>query len=153
MTELLPDAPAEPAYAPPFWLSHHRFAERDRCFRLAGVHLCSRCLATYPVIFAALTLQLHRPMAPLAHPLDGWILFALPLPALLDWALGQLTGWKGNNALRFVSGALLGISLGRALYIHIRHPGTPLVYAYGLGLAGFAGIVWGLRQVLGSRRG
>ena len=146
------DALPAPTYAPPFWLSHHRFEDRHRCFHIGGFHLCSRCLATYPVLFAALAMQLHRPMAPVSHPWDRWILFALAAPALLDWGLGQLSSWKGRNALRFATGLLLGCSLGRALYIHMRHPGTPLIYAYGLALMGFAAIVWGLRQVLGSGR-
>lgn len=138
----------EPTWAPPFLLSHHRFDERHRCFRLGGAYVCSRCLATYPVLCAALALQLHRPMAPLWLPFDWALLYLLPLPAVLDWVAGQLTGWKGSNALRFASGLLLGTGLGRAAYLYLRHPRDVRVFAFGLGLVGVAGITWGLRQVL-----
>ena len=144
--------PGPPAFAPPFYLSHQRWDARHKCFNLAGMHVCARCLGTYPVLFAVLAWQLRRPMAPIDHPWDLWLLFVLPIPALVDWAFGQLTAWRGSNALRLGSGALLGAALGRALYIHMRHPGTVKIYAFGLVLVGFAGIVWGLRQVLGSRR-
>lgn len=138
----------EPTWAPPFWLSHHRFGERQKCVHVGGAYVCARCLATYPVMLAVLALQLRRPMAPLVLPFDALLLFALPIPAALDWAAGQLTAWRGSNALRFASGLLLGGSLGRAAYLYLRHPRDPRVFTYALAGVALGGIVWGLRQVL-----
>jgi len=141
-----------PTYAQPFWLSHHRHAQRHACFAWGGVHVCARCLGTYPVLFAVLALQLHRPMAPLHLSFDPWLLFALPLPAVIDWSVGQLTAWRGLNGVRLLTGGLLGVALGRALYIHMRHPGTAQIYVFGLAGVAVAGIVWGLRVLLGLGR-
>lgn len=151
MDDLLPgDAPREPVYAPPFWLSHHRFAERHACFVCGPVFLCARCLGTYPVLLLVLAYQLRRPFAPPSLPADPFILYGLALPAVLDWSAGQLLRWRGHNGVRLVTGALLGVSLGRAVYMNMRHPGLPLVYGFLLGLCAVAGIVWGLKQVLRS---
>lgn len=136
-------------FAPPFWLSHHRLEEGHKCFRVGPWHVCSRCVGTYPVLFAALALQLRRPFAPVHLDLDPVLFLALPLPAVLDWSVGQLTRWRGHNLLRLVTGALLGASLGRCIYVNMRHAGDARVFLQLLGLSAVAGIVWGLRQVLG----
>jgi uncharacterized membrane protein len=136
-------------YAPPFWLSHHRSEEAYKCFNVGGLHVCSRCLGTYPVLFAALVVQLKRPLAPPALGIDPWLFFALPVPAVLDWSVGQLTRWRGNNLLRLLSGCLLGAGIGRCIYVNMRHPGDVRVFEQLLGLCAVAGIVWGIRQVLG----
>lgn len=115
-----------------FWLSHHHADELDRTFNLGGVHVCARCLGTYPVLFAAIALQfkLH---APLDHPLD--LLFSLGLlaPALIDWAYGRFRPHAFSNAWRFFTGALLGLALGRTLFIHLQRP-LPLPLLLQLGL-------------------
>jgi hypothetical protein len=72
-----------------FWLSHHHADELDRCFQLGGVHVCARCLGTYPVMFAAIAAQLAL-KAPLEHALDLPIALGLIGPALADWAWGCL---------------------------------------------------------------
>jgi uncharacterized membrane protein len=136
-------------YAPPFWLSHHRLEDVHKCFVVGGIHICSRCLGTYPVLFATLVVQLKRPFAPVVLPYDPWLFFVLPLPALVDWAASQFSWWRGNNALRFLSGCVLGVGLGRCVYVNMRHPGDVRVLVQVAGLSIIAGIVWGLRQMLG----
>ena len=149
MDEPLPSEPErDPVHAPPFWLSHHRFADRHACFACGPLFVCARCLGTYPVLLVVLAYQLKRPFAPPRLDVDPLLLVGLALPAVLDWSLGQLTRWRGHNAIRFASGVLLGGSLGRAIYMNMRQPGSPLVYGFLLGLCAVAGIVWGLRQVL-----
>ena len=138
-------------WAFPFWLSHHRAEEAYKCFRVGPWHVCSRCLGTYPVLFAALVLQLRRPFAPVHLDTDLWLFAGLPLPAVLDWSVGQLTRWRGNNGVRLASGLLLGASLGRCIYVNMRHPGDVRVFVQLLGLSAVAGVVWGIRQVLGLR--
>ena len=43
-----------------FWLSHHHPDEYDRCYAVAGVHVCARCLGTYPVLFFFIAYQLGK---------------------------------------------------------------------------------------------
>ncbi len=105
----------------PFWLSHHPPHEYGRTFRLGGVHVCARCLGTYPVLFAVMAAQLGL-AAPLTWPGDEIVAVALLVPALLDWSWGRFRPEAGSNAQRLLTGALLGVGLGRTLYVHLQAP-------------------------------
>lgn len=115
-----------------FWLSHHHEDELNRCWNFGGVHVCARCLGTYPVLFAAIALQFvfH---APLAHPLDVPIALGLLAPALFDWAWGRFHPDRFNNLWRTATGVLLGLALARTLFIHLQRP-LPLALLLQLGL-------------------
>jgi uncharacterized membrane protein len=104
-----------------FWLSHHHADELDRCFQLGGVHVCARCLGTYPVMFAAIAAQLAL-KAPLEHALDLPIALGLIGPALADWAWGRFQPHRFSNLWRFSTGILLGLGLSRSLYVHLQKP-------------------------------
>jgi uncharacterized membrane protein len=128
----------------PLWISHHRPEHYGRCVRLAGLHVCARCLGVYPMLFAALALQIAF-RAALRGPWDPWMALALPVPALVDWALGRFRPASGTNARRLLTGALLGASLARTLYLHLRWPGHPLAMAQFLALLAAAVVVEGAR--------
>ena len=115
-----------------FWLSHHHAGELDRTFKFGGVHVCARCLGTYPTLFAVFFAQL-KAHAPLAHELDVPLCTALFLPALADWAYGRFRPHAFSNAWRLLTGVVLGLSLGRSLFIHVQKP-FPLVLLIQLGL-------------------
>jgi uncharacterized membrane protein len=104
-----------------FWLSHHRPDELNRCYAFGQVHVCARCLGTYPVLFAVFLIQFAR-HAPLSHPLEVPMVVVLTLPALLDWAYGRFRPEGGSNALRTATGVLLGVALGRTLFVHVQRP-------------------------------
>jgi hypothetical protein len=104
-----------------FWLSHHSAEEYSRTVTLGGVRICSRCLATYPVLVAMIAVQLAL-RAPLAWRADGLWTLGLLAPALGDWAYGRFRPQSGSNAQRMFTGALLGLALGRSLYIHFLRP-------------------------------
>jgi uncharacterized membrane protein len=114
-----------------FWLSHHHHDELDRCWRLAGVHVCARCLGTYPVLFVALALQFAK-HAPLTHPLDLPLGVALVVPATLDWAWGRFHPHAFSNAWRSATGIALGLGLARSLFIHLQRPLPAVLLAQGL---------------------
>ena len=114
-----------------FWLSHHHADELDRCYRFGNTHVCARCLGTYPVMFAAIALQLAL-RAPLEHPLDPPLCIALILPATIDWALGRFDPHRFSNAWRSITGILLGLGLGRSLFIHLQRPLPPALLAQGM---------------------
>jgi uncharacterized membrane protein len=104
-----------------FWLSHHHADELDRCWKPFGVHLCARCLGTYPVLFAAIALQFGL-RAPLEHPADLALALGLVVPALADWAYGRFYPHRFSNLWRTGTGILLGLGLSRTLYVHLQRP-------------------------------
>ncbi len=113
-----------------FWLSHHHDDELHRTYALGGARVCARCLGVYPVMFAGIALQIAQ-RAPLQWP-GSWdvvVAIGLLLPALIDWAVGRFRPHWGSNAVRTVTGVLLGIALARTLYVHLRDPLPPLLLA------------------------
>lgn len=129
-----------------FFLSHHHPDELHRAYRIAGVHVCARCLGTYPVLLLALGWQFsHR--VPLERPSDLPLVLGLSAPAVLDWAIGRFRPELFSNAWRTATGVLLGIALGRTLYTHLQRPLPPSL----LGLAALVTAV-GVPVILLSAR-
>jgi uncharacterized membrane protein len=104
-----------------FWLSHHHEEEYNRTYLLGGVRVCARCLGTYPVLLAVMV-ALFKLRAPLTWPWDVPVVLGLTLPALVDWAVGRFRPASGSNAVRTLTGGLLGVALGRSLFIHVQKP-------------------------------
>lgn len=107
-------------------LAHHRRDALDRCLllRLGGgrrLCLCARCSGLYPALLGALLLQGALHLGP-AGRADWWIVLSGVFPALFDWGLSWLGRRRGTNALRLATGALLGLSLGRGLWLYFRDP-------------------------------
>ena len=113
-----------------FWLSHHRESELHRTVRLGGVHVCARCLGTYPALVLGLAL-LFALRAPLAWRWDVAAVLLLTLPALLDWSVGQFRPAWGSNAQRALTGVLLGAALARSLHVHLQRPLPAVLLAQG----------------------
>jgi uncharacterized membrane protein len=109
-----------------FWLSHHHPEEYNRTYVLGGVRVCARCLGTYPVLLATLV-ALVRLRAPLTWHGDVPVVLGLTLPALVDWAVGRFRPTGGSNAVRTLTGVLLGLGLGRSLSIHVQKPLPPVL--------------------------
>lgn len=120
-----------------FWLSHHHDDELDRCYRFGAVHVCARCLGTYPVLFAAIAVQLAV-RAPLSHPWDVPVGLALVAPATLDWAYGRFHPHRFSNPWRTFTGVLLGLGLGRSLFIHLQKPFPVVLLVQLLGVTAVA---------------
>ena len=104
-----------------FWLSHHGKDERNRTYRFGAVRVCARCLGTYPALLAALVLQFAMGVPNAWREDVPWAL-VLTLPALLDWAHGRFHPGGGSNGFRTATGILLGLALGRTLYLHFQRP-------------------------------
>ena len=111
-----------------FWLSHHHEEEYNRTWLLGGVRVCARCLGTYPVLLAVMV-GLFAVRAPKAWAWDVPVVLALTVPALLDWAVGRFRPASGSNAVRTLTGVLLGVALGRSLYVHVQKPLPPMLWA------------------------
>jgi uncharacterized membrane protein len=111
-----------------FWLAHHRSDQLERTYAVGKVHLCARCVATYPVLFAGMAV-LFALRAPLTWRFDVPFALLLTLPALADWAVGQFRPQGGSNLRRSLTGALLGVALARTLYVHVQRPLPPALVA------------------------
>jgi uncharacterized membrane protein len=109
-----------------FWLSHHHEEEYNRTYLLGGVRVCARCLGTYPVLLAVMV-ALFKARAPLSWEWDVPVVLGLTLPALVDWAVGRFRPGGGSNAVRTLTGVLLGVALGRSLFIHLQKPLPPVL--------------------------
>ena len=85
-------------------LTHHSEEDLDRCFRFrcrhTVAHLCARCSGV--VIGGIGWMCLNRGLPYKLIPVFAVI-------AVLDWVLDALLGWKANNAVRFLSGCILGV--------------------------------------------
>ncbi len=111
-----------------FWLSHHHPDEDNRTYVLGGVRVCARCLGTYPVMLTTLV-GLFVLRAPREWRWDVPVVLGLTLPALVDWAVGRFRPASGSNALRTLTGVLLGLALGRSLQVHVQWPLPPVLLA------------------------
>ena len=124
----------------PFLLSHHVPAERYRCYAPAvfgrRVHLCARCSGVHPGIAAGLLAAAFGP----AFLADLRLVAVLPLPALVDWAVTTFTRRRGSNAVRTLTGALLGYGYGLGLAALVSGPRGP-VLAVGAVYAAAAGVL------------
>lgn len=117
-----------------FWafaLSHHFPEESFKCYHLnlrgAQIAICARCVGLYPMLMLIFAAQFSfLPFPPAA---DWPLLLLLPLPALIDWSSTRLTSRRGHNWLRTITGALLGIALGRAFAIYVQNPLAPVAIA------------------------
>lgn len=90
-------------------------------------------------MFAAITGQFAL-KAPLTSPLDVPLGVLLIVPATLDWAWGRVRNpHAGSNLWRSITGVLLGLGLGRSLFIHLQHP-FPSVLLAQAGLVTLGGL-------------
>ncbi len=134
-----------------FWLSHHHAEEYNRTYLLGGVRVCARCLGTYPVLLAVLV-GLFAVRAPLVWRWDVPVVLGLTLPALVDWAVGRFRPARGSNVVRTLTGVLLGVALGRSLFIHVQRP-LPAALLWQAGLVAVVALPVLLATFRGSRSG
>ena len=104
-----------------FFLSHHHPDALHRCYRIGSVWLCARCVGLYVGMFVTFAIQVTLAM-PLFFALDPTFAVLLTLPSLVDWAIGQFWPRASSNLVRSTTGALLGVALGRTLFVHFHTP-------------------------------
>lgn len=97
------------------FFAHHEADKLNRCFRIrlrkTSLYLCARCtgifLGAFFSIYLLNFLFYHAPQLMLKP-----LVVLLPIPAIVDW-LTQHSGMReSNNKIRFLSGLLLGASIG-----------------------------------------
>lgn len=72
-----------------------------------NIRFCTRCTGIYFGIILTVLYLFFSLTTPEIFAFG--IMYAFPIPAMLDWGLEKYSIWKGNNATRFVSGFMLGI--------------------------------------------
>ena len=132
-------------------LSHHRKGDEGRCLKVRGLLVCSRCAGLYPA--AALTLLTHAAGLRLSPLQDALVLYALPAPALIDWGATFIDGRPGTNTSRLLSGVLLGVSVGRLVFINATTPFVGKVVSWLCLTGGLALIALLIRAVYPARYG
>lgn len=132
-----------------YLLSHHEPSEYHRCHTLQirgrPVQFCARCSGIYPGIAVGLGLFATGLLA----SIQLVVVALFPLPALIDWSLTSFRPAKGSNAIRTVTGGLLGIGYGLGLG-HLLVDREPLVLALGLGYALLAAVALALYHRSGT---
>ena len=127
--------------------THHWTNQHDRCAHIGGRLVCRRCLVLYPVTFVVLVLAHFGIRWP--ENLDTLLLFALPLPLVLDF-VSEHMGFTRYSPRRQVATTFLGaIALGHAFARYLDHHNDPrfwtMVSCYG-GLCAGALVVHHLRD-------
>ena len=95
-------------------LSHHAPCDYDRTWKVGGMRVCVRCLGMF---LGAVTGFLGGSYIPLRGFVMPTIMtLALVAPAAIDFSAHELhKRYKSNNARRFLTGVLFGISAGRVI--------------------------------------
>ncbi len=116
------------------WLSHHAPEDAERCTAIAGLAVCRRCLACWPVallvIFACVGLA-----QPVGSSLELAALWTLPLGEYV--AVHALARPYSPRRTWFV-GVILGVAMGRTLHRYLLDPSDPVAWV-ALGIAGGVG--------------
>ena len=99
--------------------------------------LCARCTGLYPALLLTFG-ALAAARSPLSWTGDLLWVLALTAPALVDWSVGVFAPAWGARWLRSATGALLGVALGRSLYVHVQRPWPQMLVAQGLAVAAVA---------------
>jgi hypothetical protein len=118
--------------------THHWADQHDRCAHVGGRLVCRRCLVLYPVTIAVLVLARFGIQWP--NALDTFLMFALPLPLVLDFVLEHM-GFTRYSPRRQMATTFLGaIALGHALARYLEHNSDPLFWTM---IACYAGLCAG----------
>ena len=112
-------------------IAHHEPAQYHKTLRFrifnTYIRLCARCTGIYLGIIATILLSVSAINIP--HVFQLLIIFAFPVPAMIDWGLDKYNLWKGSNTTRFVSGFMLGICYIFLWARFIQNPLDPMVWS------------------------
>ncbi len=124
-------------------IAHHEPAQFHKTFRFrifnSYIRLCTRCTGIYLGITATILLFLLAVNIP--HFLQLIIIFAFPIPAIIDWGLDKYNLWKGSNTTRFVSGFMLGICYIFLWARFIQNPLDIMVWSIAVVYSAIAGVI------------
>ena len=133
--------------------THHWGDQHERCAHVGGRLICRRCLVLYPV--TVLVLLLSRFGLRWPDSLDTVLLFALPLPLVIDF-VSEHIGFTRYSPRRQVATTMLGaIALGQAFSRFLDQNSDPKFWAMVTSYAGLCAgalVVHHLRDRQSSRQ-
>ena len=96
------------------WHAHHWPDEYDRCVHIGDRPVCRRCLTLYP---AAIAVAIAYLGGLLLWPVsaDPWLIWALCIPASVDFVLEQLGVIRYSARRQLITTAMLAPALGRGM--------------------------------------
>lgn len=130
----------------PLWLSHHWPSGYDRCAVVAGRHVCRRCLWMYPTALVAGVLAGIGVTWP--GGLDPWLIWLLPLPAVIDFVADNLALARYSAQRQAWLSALGAVAAGKGYIRYLDDQTDPLV----IGVVLTYGAVCLVSVILGARR-
>ncbi|MEM9520743.1 MAG: hypothetical protein AAGA37_15595 [Actinomycetota bacterium] len=102
------------------WHAHHWPDEYDRCVTIGDRHVCRRCLTLYPAaIVVGFSFVAGVSLWPASF--DPWLIWALCLPATMDFVLEQTKVVTYSARRQVVTTALLAPALGRGFGYELNH--------------------------------
>lgn len=104
-----------------------------------SIRLCTRCTGIYLGIISTILLFLFAVNIP--HSFQLVIIFAFPIPAMIDWGLDKYNLWKGSNATRFLSGLMLGVCYIFLWARLIQNPLDIIVWSVAVVYSAIAGVI------------
>lgn len=122
-----PRAADPPVTDTPMWLSHHWPSDYHRCVVVAGRHVCRRCLVLYPMALAAAVLAAAGATWP--DRLDVWLLWLLPLPAVVEFVGEHLGLLRYRFRRQVVTTLLLAVASGKLYVRYLDDPGDALAWS------------------------
>lgn len=129
------------------WLSHHWPEDHGRCISVRGRMVCRRCAVLYPtslLVVVVFGLWITWPRS-----LDPWLLWLLPLPAVLELA-GEQLGILRPHGRRLIAATVpLGIACGELYLRYLDDQTDGLVLAV---VGGYGGLCVLLVVLAGVRR-
>ena len=124
-------------------IAHHEPAQFHKTLRFrifnTYIRLCTRCTGIYLGIITTILSFLLAINIP--HILQLIIIFAFPIPAIIDWGLDKHNLWKGSNTTRFVSGFMLGICYIFLWARFIKNPLDIMVWSIAVVYSAIAGVI------------
>ena len=128
------------------WLSHHWPEDHERCINMRGRMVCRRCVVLYPV--ALLVVIVFGVWDVWPERLDDWLLWLLPLPAVVEFA-GEHLGYLRPHPGRLIAVTVpLAVACGRLYLRYIDEPTDELT----LSVVGGYGVTCVLVVLLTSSR-
>ena len=109
-------------------LAHHWPHRYERCTVIGGRHVCRRCLWFYSISFVTLALGFVG-ISPWPTAWDAVMVWILPIPATIDFVLGELSPLKYSPRRQVITTAIMAFAAGRGFHVELLDQGSTTFWA------------------------